>query len=425
MAISVSSPTKQVLNTAAAALDDLLDLELSWRQPGDQISSIQAAVRLRAQLDAFLCEVTSEADRTGTAKDAGYRTVAQMVGDRTGADPKLTRADVRLGRWLSEFTEFADAFKNALILREHLELIRRSVDGARTHEQLRREQGQFIEWARDYDFGDFEKICIYWKNAVDPDGAEPKDQIKATSFRARKQADGTVDLKGRLDPLTGAAFMTAFEHEDQKLFRAAQDEGAEPDSVGKRGANALMGLVTRGFARNDGSHPVPLINVVASEAVIEDLIERIDEPSVEPLPVSFDDIDKRCELIDGTPLHPTFLLATLGVATFRRQILNATGRTVDVSLNSRGFSDWQKQALRVEARGRCQTKGCDAPFPWLEADHTHPHSRGGPTALWNGKMKCGPDNRSKGSTPCSAAAFNGARPDGPRKLDPAPEKPAA
>jgi len=119
----------------------------------------------------------------------------------------------------------------------------------------------------------------------------------------------------------------------------------------------------------------------------------------EPLPIAFDDIDKRCELLDGTPLHPTYLLALLGLATFRRQVLNAKGRTIDVSVNARGFTPWQQHALRVEARGRCQTPGCDAPFPWLEADHIEPYSRGGPTLLANGNMRCGPDNKAKGNRP--------------------------
>jgi hypothetical protein len=148
----------------------------------------------------------------------------------------------------------------------------------------------------------------------------------------------------------------------------------------------------------DGTFPVPLINVVASEAVIEDTIKRIAEPSDDPLPLAFDDIDKRCELIDGTPLHPSYLLATLGLATFRRQILTAADRSMDVSVNARCFTPWQKQALLVEARGRCSSKACDAPFAWLQADHTHPHSKGGPTALWNGTMKCGPDNQAKGNS---------------------------
>lgn len=395
----VSSTTKLVFKAANVAVDDVGNLELSWREPGDQIHALEAAIRLRSRLDAFVCDLAAEIDRTGTAKDAGYRNTAQLVSDRTGADGAQTRSDVRLGRWLADFAELGDAFESGEILRDHLELLRKSVDGPRTHQQLQQEQQQFIEWASDYDFVDFERICQYWVNANDPDGAEPKDQIKATSFRASERPDGTVKVSGHLDPLTGAAFMTAFNHEDQKLFRSTQADDAAPASNAKRGADALMNLVTRGFQRQDGTYPTPLITIVASEAVVEDTIARLDEPSVEPLPLDFTDIDKRCELINGTPLHPSYLLATLGLATFRRQIVNAKGRSIDVSVNARCFTPWQQQALRVEARGRCQDRGCDSPFPWLEADHRTPHSRGGPTQMGNGTMRCGPHNKAKGDRP--------------------------
>jgi len=412
MVTAVKTITNQVLETASDAIDELCGLQLTWREPGDQIAVLTEAMKLRSRLDAFICGAVAEVEQTGTAKDAGYRTVTQMVSDKTGANPDQTRADLRLGRWLRDLGEFAEAFNAGLILREHLDLIRRTCSKPHTFEQLRRDQALFIEWAADYDFVDYKNICLYWVNANDPDGQLPKEQTRKTFFKPKKNADGSANLTGFLDPLTAEAFFTAWQHEDQKLFRSGQETTEagplSPDhaapSPGKRGANALMNLIVRGFKREDGTHPVPLINIVASEAVIEDTIERLDDLTLDPLPLAFDDIDKRCELIDGTPLHPTYLLTTLGLATFRRQILSAAGRSLDVSVNARCFTPWQQQALRVEARGRCQDPGCHSPFPWLEADHIVAHSRGGPTQMSNGKMRCGPHNRAKGDRPERPAA---------------------
>ncbi len=398
--LSVTELLRRVRND----LQTLAETGLSFRSPTELISVLDATHGLRAQLDSLTCTTSAEVDRWGLAKDYDYNKVDQMVGDRCGADPVKVRADVRVGRWVDDFELLASAWSAGKIFAEHLDLIRRSLDNPRTHQALIRDQHLFIEFAADYDYLDFQHCCLYWKNANDPDGAEPKDQIAKTSFRPRKQPDGTVKLSGLLDPVTGAAFMTAWEHQDQKLFRATADKQANLEpvaTIGKRGADALMGLVIRGFARQDGSFPKPLIHVVASEAVIEDTIRRLNDPSAEPLPLAFDDIDKRCELIDGTPLHPTYLLALLGLATFRRQILTAASRTIDVSVDARCFTPWQQHALRVEARGRCQTKGCSAPFQWLEADHQQPHSRGGPTILANGKMLCAPDNKTKRDKPAA------------------------
>ena len=79
--------------------------------------------------------------------------------------------------------------------------------------------------------------------------------------------------------------------------------------------------------------------------------------------------------------------------------MNAKSRTIDLGHDVRLFTTAQKQALLVEARGHCTTTGCDAPYPWLQADHRHPHSRGGPTNLDQGQIKCSGDNHRKADHP--------------------------
>jgi len=412
MELAANLDTAQLLERVQADLSELANRGVSFRQADDLLAVVVAAPRLRSQIDYIAATSTAEMDRWSIAADFGYRTVDQLVGDRTGADPRQTRADVRLGRWIDDFELLSESFGAGDTLTCHVEHLRRSIHNPRTRKQLIDDQALFIEFAADYDFADFEAACLYWKNANDPDGAEPKEQIGSTYLRARKRGDGCVKIDGLLDPLMGDSFMTMWEHEKQKLFRSDQtnDEtlGAfnqlDPRGEGQRGARALMALMTRGFARADGTFPVPLINVVASHGLIEELLIRLSQPSNDLLPLAFGDIDKRCELIDGTPLHPAYLLATLGLATFRRQILTAAGRSIDVSVNARCFTPWQKQALLVQARGRCTSPGCDAPFAWLHADHTHPHSKDGPTKLANGNIKCGPHNLAKGNKPERPAA---------------------
>ena len=68
MAISVSQPVQTALGDADRALSELLVLELSWTRPGDQIGSIDAAVRLRAKLDASLCETPPTPTRAAPPK---------------------------------------------------------------------------------------------------------------------------------------------------------------------------------------------------------------------------------------------------------------------------------------------------------------------------------------------------------------------
>ena len=394
-----TSRTQRLVDDALAALAELNHADATFR-PSEELATLaQAAPKLRSMIDAYVVGTMAAAEQASAHRNHGARTLSQFVADRAGCDPKKVRADLRLGRWLADFSQFTEAWGNGTLLRDHLELIRHSVHNGRTHGALVRDQHLFIEWADQLDFSDYEACCRYWVLAADPDGAEPKEQVASSYVRGTKRGDGMVKVNALLDPLAGHAFLTAHRSEEQALFRAEADEAlaSTAASAAQRSVNAFMNLVNRGASRTESAAAAPLVNIVLSESVAEAMLDRIDHPSSDPLPIAFDDIDARCETIDGTPLHPNFVLATLGTATFRRQIMGADSRIIDVSVNARCFTPWQKQALAVQARGRCRRRGCDAPFSWLEADHVEAHSRGGPTRLDNGQLLCRPHNQAKGS----------------------------
>ena len=117
------------------------------------------------------------------------------------------------------------------------------------------------------------------------------------------------------------------------------------------------------------------------------------------LPLEWNDIDKRCETIRGTPLDPRRLLPVVLIGRLRRQILSSKSRTIDLGHDVRLFPPALKNALLVEARGRCSTSACEAMYMWLVADHVRPHSLGGHTALANGGIRCTSENGSKGNDP--------------------------
>ena len=297
--------------------------------------------------------------------------------------------------WIRDFPEFAAAHADGVLTVEHLEHLRKGLDGPRTHFLLRRDQQTLIDAAATCDFVDFERACDYWKIAADPDGAEPQDQLDATTFNARRRRDGMVKLTGLLDPLSGQVFLNAWEKTVQQLA-VDQDEAGQTMANGRRGALGLLLLVAKGAARADGSQPDPLLHVVMSQRVAEDTIRRLAERDLSPLAVSHDDVDGRCELIDGTPIHPHLALVALTIGALQRTVLDAKGRPLETSYASRGFPKWLRHILLLRSRGRCESGGCDAPFPWLQVDHKTPHSKGGLTAYLNAQLLCRPENLAKG-----------------------------
>ena len=380
-----------VLADLAAGLDRAESLALSCHSSDDAVVWVCGLQQLRARLDALACRATVHAASASIPALEGQRTVAAVVAAHTGFDPKPVAKDQRLGAWLPDFPLIGEAFAAGRISRRHVETLR-SLDNARTRHHLVESQASLIDAAETCQWHEFRQVVRYWSLASDPDGPEPEEQTAARYCRLQKQADGSVVGRFRLDPVAGQAVLSAIQQEAQRLFRS-DTESASLRTTAQREADALLNVVARGAARPDGSVPAPLVHLVISQQVVEQLLdsEGRQAPSLDPF-----DVDQRCELVDGTPLHPKLAITTLAAASFRRQVLGSSSETVDLGRAVRGFPPKLKQALLVAARGRCQINGCDAPFPWLQADHLHPWHKDGPTSLANGQILCDPHNKAKG-----------------------------
>ncbi len=255
-------------------------------------------------------------------------------------------------------------------------------------------QEMLVDAARDLDFRDFVNVCAYWLNAADPDGDEPVEQAARSGLSYKKHSDGSVSGKFRFDALTGQAFRNLLDQETQRLFRQDTEDGVKR-SQGNRQGVALLNLMTRGSSKGGNSQITPLVHVVLGAALAENLAEQLAGESIEQVEPSFDDIDRCCELIDGTPIHPKQAAVAMAAGMLRRTVFDEHSQPIDVAVKARGFPTWMKQTLLVRARGRCQIPGCDAPFAWLQADHVQPRSKGGPTKLANGQILCDPHNKWK------------------------------
>ena len=140
-----------------------------------------------------------------------------------------------------------------------------------------------------------------------------RDRIEKANFRISKGRGGRGELKGQCDAVARLEIETAIDHEAEKLRRADKEAGVERTD-GQRKMAALAALIKRGFAREDGTYPVPLAGIVMSLPVLEWGLNALagadpgDTVPVHPL-----DVDGRCELIDGTPIHPFLAIHALGL----------------------------------------------------------------------------------------------------------------
>ena len=397
-AASHSGRVASAVDAVGQAVDELASV-LDFAVNAGELGSVMAeVVSVKNRFDQVITHYVSQAERCAVPASMGLRTMGQALAAQTSADPRAYRPAGLRGRWLREFPTFEGAAVLGEMSAAHLDLIRRRLDGPRTHVLLQKDQQILVDAARDCSFADFRKVADYWLIAADPDGDEPADQQERSGVSLRVGRGGRLHLRGEFDAITGQALRTAIDSLAQQL-RSSDDEAGVVRSEAARRAEALATLVTRGASRTDGGHVKPLVNIVMSQTVAEHLLAVMaGEPTPEQIPVRWDDVDGRCELIDGTPIHPHHALKLFGVATFRRHILDANSRLIDVAVNARSFPNWMRNALHIQARGACETPGCDSPHRWIQADHTHPWSRGGQTRLTNGQSQCAPDNQAKTNT---------------------------
>ena len=394
----------QSLQTLDTVIDELFETPtacLTKEEAGHRIVQLQ---HVRVRLDALVVESTLAAQAAAVSTlTHGVRTTAQYVADKTGHSPKTVRSDQLLGSWLRTFPDFANAYAAGILTRIHLNKLR-CADKAKVHFLLQRDQQLHIDNAANLDYPGFCHALTYWLNAADPDGDLPKEQIANTGASYKQNADGSIDVKAHLHPVAAEGFKRAFDHEKQQVFDSDSEAGTKRSDY-QRGGDALINLISRGFARQDGSYPIPMFDFVVSYEVAEAIVANLLKPdSHVNVPIDHDDIDGRCETIDGTPIHPYLIGKLIGIGRFRRHIFKPDGHKIaETNVKSSRFPSWMGNIMRIETRGQCSTPGCDAPFSWLHNDHIQPRSKGGQTNTQNGTTLCGPDNRWKRDDPDRAA----------------------
>lgn len=351
--------------------------------------------KVRGQLDGVIASTIAEAGRAGVPASAGARTMAQYVAARTHVAPGSVRGDELIGRWSSALPQVEDAMLDGRLSRQHCDHLRK-LENPRVSHAMQRDQHLFVEWAQDLEWKSFKNACAYWLKVNDQDGPEPDDEEAENTFNVRRQLDGRVKGSFDLDPVTGEIILQQIGCEENALFSQDQEAGL-PRTAPQRRAQAFANLVKRGAGRSTVSAK-PLMHVVMSYAVWKNALEQMaKDPSEQDFTSMLDpnDPDGRCELIDGTPIHPKYALVLMMQARIRRQVLGAKDVTLNASYETRMFPDWMQHIRLVESRGQCVVAGCDAPHTWLHKDHREPRSKQGPTSLDNLDPLCGPDNRHK------------------------------
>lgn len=265
------------------------------------------------------------------------------------------------------------------------------------------------------DHDDFVAALRQWEALADADGADRDADACHERRRAgfvESAIDGSFLLEGSFGPLQGAAMAEVLERYERAELLAdwaeARDRAGTGALVGdlartpaQRRADALFAIFQRAAsAPADGRAPEPLVNIVVDQRTFEEQLRRAagEDLGVDPN----DGLEaRRCQSVDGTPLHPSEVLGAALVGHVRRVVVDGKGAVIDLGTRRRLFTGSSRGAALVQALLRrpgglrCLWPGCDARSGCLQVDHREPAARGGPTDVDNSEVFCGFHNRVK------------------------------
>jgi Domain of unknown function (DUF222) len=253
---------------------------------------------------------------------------------------------IAVGEILEQLPESHQAVVNGEIGFAHLATM------ARTAEALddRFDEKVLIEKAKENSPGKFFYICHHARHAADPKryAAEEAEQVEQRKLKLSTWMDGTLLISGQLDPVGGAAVLTA-------LQPLARKSGAHDDrSLEKRNADALVELATHsldaGLIPQRASQRTHL-QVTTS---LETLMGLAGAPAAEmefSLPISSKTVERlACD------------------ASITRILLDSDSMVIDVGRAKRTIKGPPRKALNVRDE-HCIWTGCERPPSWCSGHH--------------------------------------------------------
>ncbi len=254
-------------------------------------------------------------------------------------------------------------------------------------------------------------VSVYaraWREALNPDGTEPREEAlrRRRSFVVGRDANGMTPFHGLTDPTSGALLRAMLSNGNNPNARprfldenlADSDGSTDQATAEEPGSGAsihrLDGEVGTDIrdprTKEQRQHDI-LIGIVTAG-----LRETESQPSLRPLS-SVVAVVTASELENGTGAgwldgvdEPISIATVRQLACdggIRTMVVGESGEALYLGRSRRLFSAAQRRALAVRDGG-CVWPGCQAPPGWCEAHHVTEWESGGATDIDNGVLLC-------------------------------------
>ncbi|HET8931532.1 MAG TPA: DUF222 domain-containing protein [Acidimicrobiales bacterium] len=314
-----------------------------------------------------LLVLVGEYDERGTWALRGALSCAAWLAELCDIEVCTARTQVRVAKALREFPELDAAMRNGDLSYAKARVLVPWLTHANATE--------LIGIAETTPAGRLGMAIAAWAHRSDDQDLIEQHQRDTRSCTWRTEGDGMVTITARLTPAAAGAVCAVIDAQVTRTTPAvtvkasdthddaSADASSSYPSLAQQRADALVTVVTQTGAGN-----------VDSEVIVH---VRQDGNT----------------LVDGTPLSDHTVAKMLPDAFVTLLIHDADNEPIDATPRRRFPTPRQRKVIDAR-QDQCQQPGCHA-RNFLDYDHIHPYTRGGPTILENLQRLCGPHNRAK------------------------------
>jgi hypothetical protein len=370
-----------VLDEVEGALDRLNARDRSMLSPAEKEEAALQLERVRAKFSVAETTIARDYQTSMEWKAKGALHPSGVVAATHRVPARACTKPFTLGHRLAELPALRAALAAGQVTVTHRDRLL-AVDNPRTHAALVWDHEEMVGWARTLGWNDFCARLQWWLFEQDPDGKDPGVETRGLDL-AQTWQDRWV-VRGELDAIGGSIFAKVLKAIEQELFEAdwkTAEEQLEREPLvhelgrtpRQRRADALVVMAERAaLYQGDGKAVILLSVLLGSES-----------------------LTRACQLANGIRLTPGQIAPYLDDdrTHIETVLLDTKMRTIDAS-NRRVFEGVLKR-IALYLSGGCFHAFCDRPPSECQADHRIPHSKGGPTELWNGQGGCKRHNLQK------------------------------
>jgi hypothetical protein len=353
----------------AAAVDALLAVDVDGCDEVRLAEAVIAVQRERARLGVVAARLVARWERSAVWSADGSRTAAAALARDTMTSTQTAAHELRRARALGSMPAAEAAVAAGRLSLDHVDLLSRANRSWRDA-VFAEHEADLVEQCAGLRFHQAVRVVNYWCQHADAVAADEQAQRDrdAAHLHASTTLDGTVVVGGLLDPVGGLIVTNELKRLERELYLADKKAGAVRTASQRRAA-ALVQMARRSTGAT-GTPARPLFTVL----------------------VGAENVERLCELANGTVVAPGALTPWLATAMVESVIFDGPSTVISVS-RKRTFTGAIRRAIQVRDRHCQHASGCDVPAEDCDIDHITLYSEGGLTAQSNGRVGCPPHHR--------------------------------